>query len=155
MELKEIGKIKVEGESMFLQIYEPYRKGTRGLKEFSHIDILWWFDRCDNEESRRVLEIPKPYQKAPDTLGVFATRSPQRPNPIALSVVQILYMDEEQGRIYVTFIDALDGSSILDLKPYTPSLDRVNEPEVPSWCSHWPDCYEKSGEFNWEEEFLF
>lgn len=155
MELKEIGKIKVEGENMFLQINKEYMKGLKGLEAFSHIDVLWWFDKCDNSNSRRVLEVNKPYKKAPEKLGIFSTRSPERPNPIALSVTEVTHIDYEKGIIYITYIDAMNDSSILDLKPYTPSMDRVEKPSVPKWCSHWPLSYEESGEFDWENEFLF
>lgn len=123
MELKEIGKIKVEGENMFLQINKEYIKGLQGLEGFSHIDVLWWFDKCDNSNSRSILETNKPYKKAPEKLGIFSTRSPERPNPIALSVTQVTHIDYEKGKIYITYIDAMNNSSILDLKPYTPSMD--------------------------------
>lgn len=155
MELREIGKIKVDGEEMYLQLNEKYIKGLEGLKDFSHIDVLWWFDKCDNKESRNVLQIGKPYKKAPDKLGVFSTRSPERPNPIALSITEITHIDYEKGRVYITYIDAMDDSIILDLKPYTPSVDRVEKPIVPDWCKHWPLSYETSGDFDWENEFLF
>ena len=155
MNLKEIGRIKTDGEEMFLQINEEYMKGLKGLDGFSNIDVLWWFDKCDNSESREVLEIKKPYKKAPEVLGVFATRSPERPNPIALSIIEITHIDYDNGRIYVTYIDAMNDSIILDLKPYTPSVDRVEKPEVPAWCKHWPLSYEESGNFDWESEFLF
>lgn len=155
MNLKEIGRIKTDGEEMFLQINEEYMKGLKGLDGFSNIDVLWWFDKCDNSESREVLEIRKPYKKAPEVLGVFATRSPERPNPIALSITEITHIDYNNGRIYITYIDAMNDSIILDLKPYTPSVDRVEKPEVPVWCKHWPLSYEESGNFDWESEFLF
>ena len=155
MELREIGKIKVDGEEMYLQLNEKYIKGLEGLKDFSHIDVLWWFDKCDNEESRNVLEIGKPYKKAPEKLGVFSTRSPERPNPIALSITEITHIDYKKGRVYITYIDAMNVSIILDLKPYTPSVDRVEKPIVPNWCKHWPLSYETSGDFDWENEFLF
>ena len=155
MNLKEIGKINVEGEEMFLQINKEYIKALQGLEDFSHIDVIWWFDKCDNDESRGVLEVNKPYRKAPEILGVFSTRSPARPNPIALSITEITHMDYENGRIYITYIDAMNNSSILDIKPYTPSVDRVEKPNVPKWCSHWPLSYEESGDFDWENEFLF
>lgn len=155
MKLKEIGKIKMNEEEIYLEINEEYFKGIKGLEDFSHIDVLWWFDRSDNEKSRNVLEIKKPYKKAPDVLGVFATRSPERPNPLALSVVEITHIDFDNRRIYISYIDAMKDSIILDIKPYTASIDRVKNVKVPSWCSHWPDCYEKSGDFDWESEFLF
>ena len=155
MNLKEIGRIKTEGEEMFLQINEEYIKGLKGLDGFSKIDVLWWFDKCDNSKSREVLEIKKPYKKAPEVLGVFSTRSPERPNPIALSITEITHIDYNNGRIYITYIDAMNDSIILDIKPYTPSIDRVEKPAVPEWCSHWPLSYEESGNFDWGNEFLF
>lgn len=155
MELKEIGKIKMEGEEMFLQINKEYVKGLEGLDGFSNIDVLWWFDKCDNNECRGVLEVKKPYKKAPETLGVFSTRSPERPNPIALSITEITHIDYDNGRIYITYIDAMNNSSIVDIKPYTPSIDRVENPIVPKWCNHWPVSYEEAGNFDWENEFLF
>ena len=88
-------------------------------------------------------------------MGVFATRSPQRPNPIALSVAQVLRIDQERGRIWIAYSDAEPGTPVLDLKPYTPSIDRVGEPQVPGWCSHWPQAMERAGEFDWESEFNF
>ena len=155
MELKVVGKIKVNEEEMFLQIDKEYIKGINGLDGFSHINVLWWFDKCDNDKSRCVLEVEKPYKKAPEKLGVFATRSPERPNLIALSIVEVTHIDYEKARIYIAYIDAMDDSSILDIKPYTPSIDRVENPGVPGWCSHWPVSYEESGNFDWENEFLF
>lgn len=155
MELREIGKINVEGQEMFLQLDKKYARGLQGLDGFSNIDVIWWFDKCDNDEERNILEVKKPYKKAPQVLGVFATRSPERPNPIALSITEITHIDYEKARIYITYIDAVNGSSILDIKPYTPSVDRVEKPQVPDWCSHWPISYEKSGEFDWGNEFLF
>ena len=97
----------------------------------------------------------KPYIKGPDALGVFATRSPMRPNPIAVSSVGIAYVDEAAATVGLYYIDALPESPVLDLKPYTPSVDRVESPSVPEWCAHWPRSYEESGDFDWEAEFNF
>lgn len=155
MKLKEIGRVKVEGEEMFLQINKEYVKALQGLEGFSHIDVFWWFDKCDNSESRGTVEVDKPYKRAPEKLGIFSTRSPERPNPIALSITEITYIDFDNGRVYITYIDAMDDSIILDIKPYTPSIDRVEKPNVPTWCRHWPLSYEESGNFDWEDEFLF
>lgn len=155
MQLKEVGKINVAGEEMFIQINKEYVKALQGLEGFSHIDVIWWFDKCDNNESRNIVEVNKPYKNAPKKMGIFATRSPERPNPIALSITEITYIDYENGRIYITYIDAMNNSTILDIKPYTPSVDRVEKPNVPKWCAHWPLSYEESGDFDWENEFLF
>ena len=85
-------------------------------------------------------------------MGVFATRGSVRPNPLVLSVCGVLAIDEEKGRIQLDYIDAHDGSPLLDIKPYTPSLDRVEQPVVPAWCAHWPTNVESSGDFDWEGE---
>lgn len=154
MELIEIGRIKTEGEEMFLEINKEYKSGLKGLDGFSNINVFWWFDKCDNEKSRNKFEIKKPYRKAPEVLGVFSTRSPERPNPIALSITDITHIDYDNGRVYISYIDAMNDSIILDLKPYTPSIERVQNVEVPQWCNHWPKSYEESGNFDWEHEFI-
>lgn len=155
MKLNEIGKIKSDRMEIFIQINKQYIKGLHGLEDFSHIDVLWWCDKCDNDESRKILEIQKPYRNAPEKLGVFSTRSPERPNPIDLSITEITHIDYDEGRIYITYIDAMNNTSVLDIKPYTPSIDRVDKPTVPNWCNNWPISYEESGNFDWESEFLF
>ena len=88
-------------------------------------------------------------------MGVFATRSPVRPNPIALTASEIINIDFTNGMIRVTFIDANDNTPVLDIKPYTPSFDRVETPGVPAWCSEWPKSTEASGCFDWGQVFNF
>jgi tRNA (Thr-GGU) A37 N-methylase len=104
---------------------------------------------------RNILEGPKPYKKSPAAMGIFATRSPVRPNLIALTAVQVISIDYEKGNIEVAYIDANDGTPVLDIKPYTPSLDRVEKPSVPKWCGHWPMSLEQSEDFDWENEMNF
>lgn len=64
-------------------------------------------------------------------------------------------MRKENGVVGLYYIDAFDGSYVIDLKPYTPSIDRIENAKVPQWCSHWPKSYEESGNFDWESEFNF
>lgn len=154
-EVNEIGKVVVNENGMFVELASKYIPALQALDGFSHLNILWWCSEVDNEEVRNVLETPKPYKKAPRVMGIFATRSPIRPNPIALSTVQVISIDNKNGIIQVAYIDANDGTPVLDIKPYTSSIDRVEYPNVPEWCSHWPKSVEESGEFNWEDEFLF
>lgn len=150
-----IGKVKFKDEGIFIDIEPKYISALQALDGFSHINIIWWFSDFDTEEARNILETSKPYKKAPDVMGIFATRSPVRPNPIALSTVEIIHIDHNKGSIQIPYIDANDNTPILDIKPYTPSLDRVESPEVPQWCKHWPKSIEESGDFNWEDEFMF
>lgn len=72
-----------------------------------------------------------------------------------MSNAYITYIDEEEAIVGLAYIDAYDGSNVLDIKPYTPSIDRVDKPITPSWCKHWPQSVEESGNFNWDEEFNF
>lgn len=153
--VKQIGVIRADESGARIEIAPEYKDSLVGLDGFSYINILWWFSGCDNEKDRGILAEAKPYTKGPDTLGTFATRSPQRPNPIALSCAYVTYIDVSHGIVGLAYIDADDQSPVLDMKPYTPSLDRVEEPEVPAWCRHWPNNVETSGNFDWESEFNF
>jgi tRNA-Thr(GGU) m(6)t(6)A37 methyltransferase TsaA len=98
-------------------IDEQYLPGLGDIEKKSHLIILSWFDRAD----RTVLRATPPHEKIEH--GVFATRSPNRPNPIAFSVVDLLGRD---GNILqVRGLDALDGTPIVDIKPYSPDIDCV------------------------------
>jgi tRNA (adenine37-N6)-methyltransferase len=100
-------KHEAEGTLEILPQFEP---GLIDIEGFSHLIVLWYFDRSTGFE---LLGTP-PSDNRPH--GVFATRSPRRPNPIALTVVELLGRDG--ARLQVLGIDMLDGTPILDLKPY-------------------------------------
>jgi len=150
-----IGEIRQEGEGALIVLEEKYRTALKELDGFSYINVLWWCHEFDTEEARNTLETMAPYKKSPDIMGIFATRSPVRPNPIALTAVQVISIDHASGTIRLAYIDANDRTPVLDIKPYTPSIDRVESPEVPDWCSHWPKSAEASGDFDWAAEFNF
>lgn len=154
-QLRQIGTIHSGDDGFAIELEPRYREALTGLDGFSHIQILWWFDQCDTPEARDMLTERAPYCNGPETMGVFATRSPNRPNPIALSSAYVTYLDTARGVVHLAYIDAHDGSPVLDIKPYTPSLDRAESPEVPAWCGHWPKSMEESGDFDWEAEFNF
>lgn len=144
------------GEDGFgIKILPEYRKALKGLEGFSHIQVLWWFSGCDNASSRNKLMEEKPYKNGPEQLGCFATRSPERPNPIAVSAAYVTHIDEAEGIIGLAWLDAFDGTPVLDIKPYVPSADRVENPQVPDWCAHWPKNVDSSGDFDWANEFNF
>lgn len=150
-----IGKMNVNKGEFSIQIEKKYIPALCGLQGFDHLQIVWWFDRIDNEENRSVYQMEAPYKNAPEVLGIFATRSPMRPNPIAISTVHVLNINYETGFITLSYIDGMDETPVLDIKPYTPSIDRVEHPNVPTWCTHWPKNVETSGDFDWENEFNF
>ena len=152
LEVHPIGRIEESEDGTRIVLDSEYGPALRGLEGYSHVQVVWWFDRV--EVTGSLIE-RKPYAKGPDELGVFATRSPMRPNPIAVSCVDIVYVDEGEAIVGLYYIDAFPGSPVLDLKPYTPSIDRVENPITPGWCSHWPKSYEESEGFDWEAEFNY
>ncbi|WP_214020118.1 tRNA (N6-threonylcarbamoyladenosine(37)-N6)-methyltransferase TrmO [Methanoculleus sp.] len=96
-------------------IDERYLPGLFRVEEKKHLFVLCWFDRSD----RTALRATPPHN--PVEHGVFATRSPNRPNPISLSLVDVI--DITGGRIRVRGLEALDGTPVLDIKPYSEEID--------------------------------
>ena len=92
-----IGKIENKEESVCVKLDPKYAEGLKGLDGYSHVQILWWADACDNDKDRNAMTERKPYRNGPDEMGVFALRSPERPNPIAVSNADIAYVDAENG----------------------------------------------------------
>ncbi len=153
--VKPVGTVHAGEGTFSIEVAEQYRPALTGLEGFSHILVLWWADRVDADEHRSETVCRKPYTKGPETIGIFATRSPVRPNPIALSTVPVLGIDTAAGIITVPFIDADDGTPVLDIKPYLPATERVRDAGVPAWSAHWPQWYEDNWGFDWAAEFTF
>ena len=131
-ELQSIGTVQRPESGLFLQIAEPFRPGLKQLEHFSHVIVLWWANQEDNKEGRSLMQCRPPY--AEDYLtGVFATRSPQRPNPIGMTTCEISGVDEEKGIVQIVNIDAFEGTPIIDLKGYFPVCDRVKAAHIPDW----------------------
>jgi tRNA-Thr(GGU) m(6)t(6)A37 methyltransferase TsaA len=101
-----------------LRILPEFEIGLTDIEGFSHLFVLWQFDRYQDFE---LIGLP-PFDDRPH--GVFATRSPRRPNPIGLTVVELLRRENEL--LHVRGIDMLDGSPILDIKPYLSSVPSEN-----------------------------
>ncbi|MCG8477611.1 MAG: TrmO family methyltransferase [Spirochaetales bacterium] len=153
-ELKRIGTINAADGRCTIRVNRPYRPALAELTGFGFVNVLFWCHTLDNPEHRSLTRCPKPYRHAPDAVGVFATRSPARPNPIALTPCAVIDVDETIGVLTVPFIDADDGSPLLDIKPYHPAIDRVRRARVPPWCAHWPEWYEDAATFDWAAEFV-
>jgi tRNA-Thr(GGU) m(6)t(6)A37 methyltransferase TsaA len=98
-----------------LEILPEFEQGLTDIEGFSHLYVIWVFDRADGYD----LMASPPTDSRPH--GVFATRSPRRPNPIGLSVVRLL--GREGNRLRVAGVDMLDGTPILDIKPYLSNVD--------------------------------
>ena len=152
---KSIGEAVQENGRHYIQLDGSVFEGLLGLNGFSHIQVIWWFHLMDGGEARRMLVVDAPYKNGPDKLGVFATRGPMRPNPIAITVCELLAVDDKNSRIEVNYLDAEAGTPVLDIKPYHPSSDRIRDFRMPAWCAHFPSCYEESGSFDWSSVFNF
>ncbi len=150
-----IGTVRQGKDGALIQLFPQFSPALLELDGFSHIIITWWFSGCDDPASRKRVLVPKPYRDGPELMGTFATRSPERPNPIAISTTRLLSIDHAAATLRLAYFDADDGTPVLDVKPYTPSLDRVDKPIVPGWCARWPRSYERSGEFDWESVFQY
>ena len=104
---------KHEAEGI-IEIAPAFEAGLQDIEGFSHLYVLWHFHRADGWD---LIAYP-PSDDWPH--GVFATRSPQRPSPIGLTVVQLLRRDGR--RLHVRGVDMLDGTPVLDIKPYLSSI---------------------------------
>jgi len=101
-----------------------------GLEDFSHIIVLYWMHQASGEVPLKVH--PMGRQEVPLT-GLFATRSPNRPNRIGKATVGLLH---RRGNILtVKGLDALDGTPVIDIKPYIPGYDSVADANVPQWIT--------------------
>jgi len=103
-----------------------------GLEGYSHVIVLFWIDRVPEEE-RGLTRLHPMGDAALPLLGVFATRTQLRPNPIGVSIVPLLARKGNELR--VRGLDAIDGTPVLDVKPYIPHYDSVPQATIPAWAS--------------------
>ncbi len=129
MQLKQIGIIhspylerkdaprqgRLSENRVTLEFFPEFSAGLKEIEKASHVYVLYWGDRSNRE----ILQSPTPFSREP--VGVFASRSPNRPNPIALCVADLL--ERNGNTLTVRGVDALDGSPLLDVKIYSPHID--------------------------------
>ena len=139
-----VGYVRRDDERTYVEILEPYVPALKELERFSHVQVFWWFSEFDDEMYRTITQSDHAPYDAP-TLGVFACRSPVRPNPIALTTVEMLGVDHADGIVEIVNIDAFDGTPVLDLKPYIPVSDRVKDVRVAEWAVDWPEWLPEEG----------
>ncbi len=114
---KNIARARERGVPAMVAIDEAWRQGLTGLEAGARIVVMYWM-----HEAPRNLIIQAPRHR-PDPVGVFALRSPARPNPIALASVTVLDIDQDAGRLTIDAIDCLDGTPVIDIKPWIASID--------------------------------
>ncbi|HKZ50550.1 MAG TPA: tRNA (N6-threonylcarbamoyladenosine(37)-N6)-methyltransferase TrmO [Dehalococcoidia bacterium] len=124
-----------EGVTSEILLREELAGALDGIEGFSHIIVLFWLHRVP-ENDRRLTHIHPLGDPEVPIQGVFATRTQNRPNPIGVAVVPLL---ERKGRrLRVRGLDAIDGTPVLDLKPYVPHHDSVPEARLPAWAREGP-----------------
>ena len=112
------GILMPEGKAE-IEIYDEYRDGLSALNLFEYVIVLYHFDKVNSWDPI----VEPPGSSHDHRFGVFSTRSPKRPNPIGFAIVKLEKIN--QGVLYVTGIDAFDGTPVLDIKPYLPSIDYI------------------------------
>lgn len=113
---------RLSREVSVVEVFEEYAGGLKDIEACSHLYIIYWADRA----SREVLQTVTPW--GPEARGVFACRSPSRPNPLNLCVVELLR--REGNRLSVRGLDAVDGSPVVDIKPYSARIDSFPEARI-------------------------
>ena len=128
--------LKTSEQQAEVQVFPEFCAGLKQIKGFSHLIILYWMHMRDSEKERKTLLVfPKKHAVNVEA-GVFACRSPSRPNPVGLCVVELMNIKERI--LTVKGLDAAKGSPIVDIKPYLPNADCVTNARVPEWTTHGP-----------------
>lgn len=139
IEMKPIGFVKCEvknkkdeswGKNVSsIMLNEEYFGGLKGLEDFSHAIILYYLDQANFEKEKHLQRRPQNRVDMP-LVGIFSQRAKDRPNQIGMTSVKIESVME--NCLIVQGLDAIDGTKILDIKPYYPMYDK-KEAKVPSW----------------------
>ncbi len=128
-----IGWIRKSDDQTTIELKKEYQPGLLGLEGFSHVYVYWWFDRNNTPEKRAILRIhPSPPGNMSHPLtGVFATRSPFRPNLIAMTLCRIISV--KNNVVQIEGIDAFADTPVLDIKPHVPRFDTAPNATIPWW----------------------
>jgi tRNA-Thr(GGU) m(6)t(6)A37 methyltransferase TsaA len=113
-----MGQARERGKPAVIHVDADWRAGLAGLAAGDWIQVLVWADKA-----RRDLIVQSPKHRN-EPVGVFALRSPVRPNPILLSLTRIAAIDHAAGRIEVDALDSISGSPVIDIKPFISSADQ-------------------------------
>lgn len=114
---KNLREARERGGSFAAVLDAPYRPGLLGLKAGDAVVLLYWMTQAQRD---LIVQAPR---HASEPRGTFALRSPARPNPVAMAVVRLLALDADTGRLSVDALDAFDGTPLVDVKPWLPTVD--------------------------------
>ncbi|MBK8202514.1 MAG: tRNA (N6-threonylcarbamoyladenosine(37)-N6)-methyltransferase TrmO [Bdellovibrionales bacterium] len=143
MKIESIGivrssRIKVEddnwdAETSHIELNSEYsEEALFGLSDFSHVEILFYMDQVDPTKVERTARHPRNNLNWPK-IGIFAQRGKNRPNQIGTTVCEILKVDGK--KLFLKGLDAVDGTPVLDIKPWVKEFGPRSEPKQPSWIS--------------------
>jgi len=112
-----IQPVGARGVAGHIVVDAPFVPGLKDLDGFSHVIVLYHLHRSEGFEL-----LVKPFLDNEDR-GIFSTRAPRRPNAIGLSVLELISVDMPNGLVHLSNVDVLDGTPVLDIKPYVPKFD--------------------------------
>ena len=122
-----------------IHLNAEYAPGLQGLEGFSHVLVVFFLDRAQGFDlKKQLLRRPRGMEDL-EALGVFAQRTKFRPNAIGVTAVKLLAI--ENNIVKVRGLDALDGTPVLDIKPYMPPFDRVDDVTMPPWVARFLEGY--------------
>jgi tRNA-Thr(GGU) m(6)t(6)A37 methyltransferase TsaA len=122
-------EVKDKTRTSQIVIHNELAEALEGIEDFSHLFVLFWLHEISSEE-RKTLKVHPRGRKDLPLLGVFATRTNLRPNPVGLTLVELVKV--EGNVLTVRGLDAFDGTPVLDVKPFD-SWDMAKDARVPSW----------------------
>ena len=106
-----------------------FTDALNGIEDYSHVIIVYWMDKVKKSV---ITHRPQGNPKVP-IVGIFSCRCPPRPNPIGVTTVELL--ERKENRIRVKGLDILDGTPVIDIKPYWPVYDKVENAKIPDWVN--------------------
>lgn len=121
------GNFKNEISEIILD--KKFAKSLKGIEDYSHIIVVCWMDEV---KGYVVKHRPQGNPNVP-IVGIFACRCPQRPNPIAITTVKLA--GRKGNKVRVRGLDILDGTPVIDIKPYWPQYDKVANEKIPAWVN--------------------
>ncbi|UCB52831.1 MAG: tRNA (N6-threonylcarbamoyladenosine(37)-N6)-methyltransferase TrmO [Candidatus Zixiibacteriota bacterium] len=110
-----------------IHLLPDLEEGLDGIKDYSHLVVLYWLDKVDKVK----LKMHPQHKNGVPKVGIFACRCPSRPNPIAATSCQLI--ETKGSTLKVKGLDAIDGSLVIDIKPYWPQYDQVPAAKYPEW----------------------
>ena len=147
LEMEPVGRVKNQiadrkdtswgNDISTIMLEEPYISGLKGLEAFSHAIILFWLDQAGYDREKHLQRRPQNREDMP-LVGIFAQRGKDRPNRIGMTAVEVLSVSDDS--LTVRGLDAVDGTPVLDIKPYYPVYDK-RDATVPEWVDRLMEHY--------------